>query len=127
MDLSPKSRGWRAWFSPWRRGPEYWAFVFHRLSGLGLVGYLGLHLSVLYLLTQGPQGWNAFIRLARSPGFLALDGVLFAGLVFHLFNGLRVALLGAGIGVRHRRALLAGVVALTVGLTLAMAVALAGM
>ena len=130
MNRSPKqrlSRGWRAWLAPWGRGPEYWAFVFHRLSGLGLVVYLGLHLSVLYRLTQGPQAWDAFLRLARSPGFLALDGVLFVGLTFHLLNGLRIAIVGAGMGVRQRRELLAGVVALTLGLALAMMVALARM
>jgi succinate dehydrogenase / fumarate reductase cytochrome b subunit len=67
-----------------------------------------LHLVVLSLLTRGPEGWDPFVALARSPAFLLLDVVLLAGIIGHGLNGLRVALIGTGILVRWQRQLLVG-------------------
>jgi succinate dehydrogenase / fumarate reductase cytochrome b subunit len=86
-----------------------WAFAVHRITGIGLVVYLFLHLLVLSILVLGPPGWDAFVALARSPVFLALDVVLIAGLLIHGLNGLRVGLAGMGVGQRHQRAAFLGV------------------
>ncbi len=96
-------RRWGAWFTPWRRRPGYWAFVLHRITGLGLVLYLGLHLYMLRLLWRGPEAWDAFVRLAKTPLFWLLDGVLFAGLLYHALNGVRVTLVALGWGVERQR------------------------
>lgn len=114
----PKRR-WTAWFAPWRRRPGYWAFVLHRVTGLGLVLYLGLHLYVLRLLLRGPEAWDAFIRLAKSPPFLALDAVLFAGVLYHALNGVRVTLLALDIGVARQRQGFWWVLGLSVALAVA--------
>ncbi len=96
-------RGLAAWFDPRGRDVGYWAFVLHRLTGLALVLYLALHLWVLSLLARGPQAWDDFIALARSPLFLALDVLLLFGVLFHGLNGLRVALVGLGVAAaRHK-------------------------
>ncbi len=93
------------------------AFLLMRLTGIGLVVYLFLHLYVLRLLAQGPEAWDAFIALAKSPPFLALDGLLILGLLYHALNGVRVTLLGLGIGVPHQARLFWGVLALTLLIT----------
>ncbi len=93
--------GTRAWWDPRGRRPGYWAFILHRLTGIGLIAYLVLHLWMLRLLAQGPQAWDAFIRLAKSPLFLALDALLLAGLVYHGINGLRLIWVGRGHLGRH--------------------------
>ncbi len=111
-------RGWRAWFAPWGKGLGSWAFALNRLTGLGLVFYLALHLWVLRLLARGPQAWDAFIALAKQPFFLFLDGLLFFGVLYHGLNGLRVTLVGLGIGVRAHRRLFWVLMALGVGLLL---------
>ena len=82
-----------------------WAFWLHRLSGLGLVVYLYLHLALLGWLRAGPAGWDAFVALARSPAFLLLDAILLAGLAVHALNGVRLTALGLGWGLAHWRAL----------------------
>ncbi|GEM_PF-205420 len=120
-------RGLRAWFDPRGRDVGYWAFVLHRVTGLALVFYLVLHLWVLRLLARGPQAWDDFIALARSPLFLALDGVLLFGILFHGLNGLRVALVGLGRGAARHKALFWAlmavlVVALLVGVAALVAV-----
>jgi succinate dehydrogenase / fumarate reductase cytochrome b subunit len=81
-----------------------WAFALNRLTGLALTVYLFLHLVVLSTLLQGEAGWNDFLALARSPWFLLLDVILIFGILFHGLNGIRVALVGMGVGARqHRR------------------------
>lgn len=91
------------WLDPRGRRVGMWAFAVHRLTGISLVAYLLLHLLVLSILAQGQAGWDSFVALARTPVFLALDMVLFAGILIHGLNGVRVALLGTGYGLRRQK------------------------
>lgn len=83
-----------------------WAFVLNRATGLGLVVYLYVHLAVLSLLAVGPGAYDEFVRIAGHPLVKAFDVLLVAALVVHGFNGIRVALVGTGIGVGRQRPLL---------------------
>ena len=94
------------WIDPRGRHLGTWAFVANRLTGLGLVVYLYLHLVILSTLLRGPEAWDGLVELFRRPVFLAFDVLLVAGLAFHGFNGLRVALVGSGLLVDRHRALL---------------------
>ena len=94
-----------AWFDVRRDSVGSLAFALNRLTGLGLTLYLFIHLGVLYLLTQGESRWDTFVEVVRSPYFLALDVVLIFGILFHGLNGMRVALVGLGVGARNHRAL----------------------
>lgn len=102
------------WFSFRKRSLGMWGFVLNRVAGLGLIFYLILHLVVLSLLTRGPESWDSFIALVRSPAFLLLDVVLLAGIIGHGLNGLRVALIGTGILVRWQHQMLIGLAVLGV-------------
>jgi succinate dehydrogenase / fumarate reductase, cytochrome b subunit len=95
------------WLDPRGRHLGTWAFVANRLTGLGLVGYLYLHLVILSTLLRGPQAWDGLVELFRHPLFLAFDVLLVLGLAIHGLNGLRVALVGSGLLVDRQRALLA--------------------
>lgn len=103
---SPRDRRrvWQ-WADVRGRNLGLWAYLLNRLTGLGLTAYLFLHLAVLYTLTQGPDGWNRFIGLARQPAFLFLDVILLAGLLIHGLNGLRLILNSLGVGVRAQKQL----------------------
>lgn len=100
---------------PRGRGPGMWAFAIHRLTGLALVAYLFLHLAVLAILARGPAGWDAFVAVVRTPIFLLLDVVLIAGLLVHGLNGIRVALAGLGLGMRHQGAVFGALMAVALG------------
>ena len=91
------------WFDVRKRKLGMWAYALNRITGIGLVVYLYLHLAVLSLLTHGPGSWDAFVSLARSPYFLTLDVILIAGALIHGLNGLRVALTGFDIGVKAQK------------------------
>jgi succinate dehydrogenase / fumarate reductase cytochrome b subunit len=100
------------------------AYALNRITGIGLVVYLYLHLVILSLLTGGEQSWDPFVTLARSPAFLVLDMILIAGWLIHGLNGLRVTLNGFGIGVRSQKAMFVGlmIVAAVAWIALALAV-----
>ena len=79
------------------------AFLTNRVTGLLLIGYLYLHLGVLYLLTEGPGSWASVLHLFKNHYFLALESLLILFILVHGLNGLRLALVGTGVGVRHHR------------------------
>jgi succinate dehydrogenase / fumarate reductase cytochrome b subunit len=103
-----RRRGWWGWFDPRGRRLGGWAFALNRLTGLGLVAYLYLHLGVLFLLSQGPDGWDAFVDFALSPPILLMDVVLIFGMLFHGLNGIRVGLVGYGMVATRQAALFLG-------------------
>ena len=94
-----------AWFDIRRRGLGHFAFSLNRITGLGLVFYLYLHLAVLSTLLRGEDAWDSFLGLATAPFFLLLDVLLIFGLLAHGLNGLRLALVGSGRAVDQQKAL----------------------
>lgn len=100
-----KMRRASSWFDVRRRKLGMWAYTLNRITGIGLVVYLYLHLAILSRLSGGPDSWDSFVSLARSPYVLALDVVLLAGILIHGLNGLRVALTGFDVGVRAQKVL----------------------
>ncbi len=100
-----KAPGPTAWLDVRRGAVGHWAFSLNRVTGLGLVFYLYLHLAVLSMLLRGASAWHGFLRLATTPAFLGLDVLLIFGLLFHGLNGLRVALVGSGLVADRHRAL----------------------
>jgi succinate dehydrogenase / fumarate reductase cytochrome b subunit len=126
VEERPVERKPQQWFNLRGRQVGFWAYVAMRLSGIGLVIYLYLHLVVLNQLAAGPQAWDSFVALAKSPLFLLLDVILIVGILVHGLNGLRLALVGFGIGVpRHKVMLWIGVL-LAVLMTLMAAIAIFG-
>ena len=126
VEEKPVTRKPVQWFDLRGRQVGFWAYVAMRLSGIGLVIYLYLHLVVLNQLAAGPTAWDSFVALAKSPLFLLLDILLIVGILVHGLNGLRLALVGFGIGVpRHKVMLWIGAV-LAVGLSILSAVAIFG-
>jgi succinate dehydrogenase / fumarate reductase, cytochrome b subunit len=93
------------WIDPRGRALGGFAFSANRITGLGLVFYLYLHLGVLSLLLGGERSWNDFIRLATSWAFLSLDVLLILGILYHGLNGIRVALVGSGVVADRQQAL----------------------
>jgi succinate dehydrogenase / fumarate reductase cytochrome b subunit len=100
-----RRRGFVGWFDPRGRRLGGLAFILNRLTGLGLVAYLYLHLMILSMLVQGPNAWDDFVDIALSPPFLALDVVLITGMLIHGLNGIRVGLVGLGLVASRQKAL----------------------
>lgn len=104
--------GVAGWFDPRGRRLGGFAFMLNRLTGLGLVLYLYLHLVILSTLVRGPSAWDQFVDIALSPPFLALDVLLLTGMLIHGLNGLRVGLLGLGIVSSGQKAMFLALMAI---------------
>jgi succinate dehydrogenase / fumarate reductase, cytochrome b subunit len=100
-----RRRGIVGWFDPRGRRLGGIAFILNRLTGMGLVLYLYLHLGILSILIQGPNAWDTFVDIALSPPFLALDVLLLTGMLIHGLNGIRVGLVGLGLVASRQKAL----------------------
>jgi succinate dehydrogenase / fumarate reductase cytochrome b subunit len=110
----PKARRAGRWFDVRGRQLGMWAYALNRITGIGLVVYLYLHLIVLSMLSGGPSSWNSFVAIARTPMFLTLDVILLAGMLIHGLNGLRVTLTGFGVAVQAQKALFVGLMIVAV-------------
>ncbi len=107
VERQGRRRGVMGWVDVRGRRLGGWAFILNRLTGLGVLFYLYLHLIVLSQLAVGPSAWDSLLRnWFLNPVFLLLDVVLLAGLVIHGLNGVRLALVGFGIVIDRQKALL---------------------
>ena len=86
-----------------------WAWICHRLTGLGLVFYILLHTFLMSLsLLRGPKAFDATLNvLMGHPVFELLDTLLLAAVLYHSFNGIRILLfdLGVGLSVKSQKIL----------------------
>lgn len=80
--------GW-AWAG--RYGMERYLYLLHRLTGLGLVLYGAMHLIVMTVFRmQGESFYEAVMRVFSNPGFKVGEYLVFAALVYHGLNGIRL-------------------------------------
>jgi len=77
-------------FSAHRNHPTYWAFVLHRLSGLGLALFLPVHLYVLSLAIGDGARLDEFLDWTANPWVKVAEVGLVVLLALHMAGGLRV-------------------------------------
>jgi succinate dehydrogenase/fumarate reductase cytochrome b subunit len=86
--------------------------------------YLFLHLVILSQLAMGAAQWDSFVATAKSPAFLLLDVILIIGILAHGLNGIRLSLIGFGIGVPSHKLMLWLAVILTIVFSIVSALAI---
>lgn len=91
------------WFDPRDRTVGYWAFILNRVTALGLTLYLFLHLIVLGQIAQGPEAYDAFLKIAHTPVIKIGEMLVIAAGLIHGLNGIRIALTSFNIGTRYQR------------------------
>jgi succinate dehydrogenase / fumarate reductase cytochrome b subunit len=99
----PKSSRWLSWFNPVGRQAGGIGFILNRLTAIGLTVYLFMHLLVLGKLAQGPEAFDSFIAMAKSPLFIFGELFVVAGVFIHGFNGIRIGLTSLGISVPRQK------------------------
>jgi len=69
------------------------AYVMHRVTGLGLVFFLFFHIISITKANQAdPTAYDLMIRRMQEPDFKAGEILLYAALLFHGLNGIRILL-----------------------------------
>jgi succinate dehydrogenase / fumarate reductase cytochrome b subunit len=94
------------WFDPRGRTINTLVFILNRITGLGLTLYLGLHLYMLGKLAQGPEAYDSFIKLAKTPAIVIGEILVVSAVFIHGLNGLRIVLISLGIGVRSQKVMM---------------------
>ncbi len=78
---------------PHRSQPLWYAFILHRLSGIGLALFLPLHFYVLGLALGDSADLDAALHWTEQPLVKAAEFGLVFLLSVHLFGGLRLLVL----------------------------------
>ena len=101
-DVIEPKRGLRAALTAWipfAFGGSYrWftgslAYVLHRVSGLALLFYLFFHIHSITEAGQAdPTSYDLMVRRFQEPDFKLGELLLYAALLFHGINGIRILL-----------------------------------
>lgn len=71
----------------------HWSWLAHRVSGLGILAYLTIHVWETANATFKPELYSWSVELFKHPLFGVGEVFLMAALLYHAFNGTRIALL----------------------------------
>lgn len=88
--------GIKGWIYGGNYGLERYLYILHRISGIGLIVYLLLHIFVTAARLNGAAAWEATMSATSGLAFKFGEYVLMAGGIFHATNGLRLILLELG-------------------------------
>ena len=80
---------------------ERYLYILHRITGLGILLFLLLHLIMTtFFRIQGQDVWEATMRLLHNPWFKIGEYLVAVAFVYHGLNGLRLIIqeLGFALG-----------------------------
>jgi len=86
------------WLGGGRWGAERYAYILHRLTGLGILFYFLMHVVVTSLRATGTYLWveGGFLH---QPIFKLGEYLVFAAFAYHACNGIRLVLVELGFAV----------------------------
>jgi len=79
-------------------GVERYAYILHRLTGLGILSYFLMHVVVTSLRAKGIYLWPEG-GVLHQPVFKIGEFLVFAAFAYHAFNGVRLILVELGFAV----------------------------
>ncbi|MCG0277798.1 MAG: hypothetical protein L5656_04625 [Thermanaeromonas sp.] len=91
----------RLWVKGWIYGGNYgierYLYTLHRISGLGLILYLLMHIYVTAARIYGAAAWEQTMAFLYGPAFKLGEYLLIAGAIFHAANGLWLIIIELGM------------------------------
>jgi succinate dehydrogenase / fumarate reductase cytochrome b subunit len=101
--------GWTKVMTMYHRFSGSWAWILHRITGIALTAYIFMHIFALSSLQKhkvdGGQAFNEEMALFSSPIFLIVEWLLFAFVLYHTLNGVRIVLVDFANGARYHKKL----------------------
>ena len=99
-----------------------WSWLLHRITGLGILLFLLIHIVDISLLNFGPNVYNEGISLFGTVIVRLISLALIGAVLYHAFNGVRIILIDFWPkGARYQRAMFVAVIVLTIAGFLPMA------
>jgi succinate dehydrogenase / fumarate reductase cytochrome b subunit len=90
--------GLGGWLGGGRWGMERYAYILHRVTGLGILLYFLMHIVVTSLRATGVYLWVEGAFFDKTT-FKFGEFLVFAAFAFHAFNGIRLVLIELGFAV----------------------------
>lgn len=90
------------------------AHLLHRITGLLLVVYLLLHMVVISFTYLDGGTFDDLMAIFANPVLLIVDLILFAGVMIHGLNGIRIMLFDLGLLTRKQKPLFWGLMVIAV-------------
>lgn len=92
-----------------------WSWLFHRISGLGILLFLFIHIVDVSMLSFGPGVYNQSVVLFDYWVVRLLSLALVVAVLYHTFNGIRIMAIDFWRkGSRYQRAMFGIVLAATI-------------
>jgi succinate dehydrogenase / fumarate reductase cytochrome b subunit len=99
-----------------------WSWLLHRITGLGVLLFLLVHIVDITLIGFGPSVYNDGIAIFSTGIIRVISMALIASVVFHAFNGIRIILIDFWpAGYKYQRQMFTIVLVISVVLSLASA------
>ena len=76
----------------YRWGEGQWSWLFHRVSGVGILIFLLIHILDTTLIRLGPEAYNHAVSIYKHPWFRPAELLLAAAVLYHAGNGVRIIL-----------------------------------
>jgi succinate dehydrogenase / fumarate reductase cytochrome b subunit len=73
------------------KGKGFHAFILHRISGLGTILFLTLHITTTATVFFAPQWYDVMVEIFRNPIIMIAEIILAFFVIYHGVNGLRIA------------------------------------
>ncbi len=91
------------------------SWLFHRISGLGILLFLLIHIVDITLLGFGPTVYNDAVGLFSQPAIRVATLFLVAAVFYHAYNGVRIIVIDFWPGgVKYQRAMFYTALAATI-------------
>jgi succinate dehydrogenase / fumarate reductase, cytochrome b subunit len=74
-----------------REGMISWAL--HRLTGLGVLLFLLIHIADIYVVSYGPEEFDDLLFIYHQTPFRIMEIALVGAVYYHAVNGLRIILI----------------------------------
>jgi len=71
----------------------HWSWILHRLTGLGVLLFLLVHIVDIALIGWGPKIFDSLLFLYRHPFFRVFEVLLAGAVLYHALNGVRIIII----------------------------------
>jgi succinate dehydrogenase / fumarate reductase cytochrome b subunit len=93
----------------------HWSWLLHRITGLGVLLFLLVHIVDITLIGFGPTVYNDSIKIFSLPFVRVVSLALIASVLYHAFNGVRIIIVDFWPnGYKYQRALFYAALALSI-------------
>ena len=73
--------------------PGQWSWLFHRITGVGIILFLFAHVVDTAVVGWGPEAYNRVVSVYENPFVRLLELGLVAMVMYHSFNGVKIMLI----------------------------------